>query len=71
MQRTPLLNPPLEAAVCQKMIAVVQDDLRAVENDILTVVLDREKYLQKMGRRQALCQALAALEDVYKREFDT
>jgi hypothetical protein len=69
-QRNGILNPPQEAAVCRKMIDAVAGQLQAVNHELATVVLDRERYLQKMGRAECLRETLAELRRIYAREFE-
>lgn len=65
-----LLNPPLEAAVCRKMLDRVSQELRANEGALVSNVMERERYLVFMGRIEALRTIQKQLQDIYAREFD-
>ena len=66
-----LLNPTQEATVCRQMISSVASQLSALDEALTTSVLDREQYLLKMGRAQALREATRELEHIYARNFET
>lgn len=64
-----LINPPVEAHACQMMIRHVEGQLRQVQRELSTVVLDREQYLVKVSRAITLEGVRADLEKIYAREF--
>ena len=68
--REGLLNPPVEANVCRQMIKAIEADLALVEKELTTVVMDRERYLQKMGRIDQARKSLGDLKRIYQREFE-
>jgi GTP1/Obg family GTP-binding protein len=71
MARGGLLNPPVEAAACRKMIDHVAEKLRTYERELASVVLDRERYLLLMGNIQSTRTHLQEMRQIYAREFET
>ena len=65
-----LLNPAVEASVCQKMIGQVADHLAHVEKQLSLNLMDRESYLQAFGKAAALRAALATLQQIYDAHFN-
>jgi hypothetical protein len=64
-----LLNPPVEAAVCQSMMTEVDRQLKLIEKDLAEVLMDRELYLQKLGAAQQLRTLSVTLNTLYERSF--
>lgn len=65
-----LLNPAVEASVCQKMIGRVAEQLAQVEKQLSLNLMDRESYLQAFGKATALRAALAAQQQIYDAHFN-
>jgi hypothetical protein len=68
--RQALLNPPVEAAICRKMIALVSQRANLLERELGTTLLDRETYLQKLGAARELRAMDRTLTLTYNREFN-
>lgn len=66
---SPLLNPPLEAEVCRRMISAVDEMLRDEEKRLCANVSEREAYLVRMGRIEAFRRAKAEMQGIYDRGF--
>lgn len=71
MAREGLLNPPIEAAVCRRIIDHMAAALDGYEHELSAVVLDRERYLLLMGRIQSTRENLIEMKRIYAREFET
>lgn len=65
-----LLNPPIEAAVCRRMIDAIAAQKHNIDTILVSRVLDRETYLQTVSKRIALDQAITELTGIYNREFN-
>lgn len=70
MNEVKLLNPAIEASVCQKLIGHVKDAIEVSEKKVTHGVLDREEYLQCMGSLFALRAVLKKMETEYRRNFE-
>lgn len=67
---TGLLNPPVEAAVCQQMIRVVKSRLATQERTLTTTIMSIEQYMRTFGQAEALRGILAELEQTYAKNFN-
>ncbi len=64
-----LLNEPLEASVCLKMIHAVDEQATILNGSLVTTVLDREQYLLKIGATKELEVVKARLQQIYDSNF--
>lgn len=65
-----LINPPVEAAACRKMIARAKAELNSSEHTLTSHLLNRDEYCQRFGEAQALRRLVKSLEDIYRKEFE-
>lgn len=65
-----LLNPTTDADGCQAMLSVARQLLEQREKELVTAVLDRETYLQKIGAANALRTLIARMEREFSRRFE-
>lgn len=71
MTEVALLNPPVEAAVCRKMIGAVKDEQEKINKALTGSILPQDKYHQTIGVSLALARLVDLLERMYDREFNT
>lgn len=65
-----VLNPPVEAVVCRRMIAALTTRRENLDMVLKTRVLEREDYLQTISKRIALDEAIKELTAIYDKEFN-
>lgn len=65
-----VLNPPVEAAVCRRMIATITARRESLDAALKTRVLERENYLQTISMRIALDEAIKEITSIYEKEFN-
>lgn len=70
MTREALLNAPREAATCKRMVEALEKRLREHEKILTRSVVDRETYIERMGRIMETRASIEELKSIYAREFE-
>lgn len=65
-----LLNPAVEASVCQKMIEQVKRQLQQVEHQLTHTPLDMNAYHAAFGRAAGLRAVVVDLTAIYDQNFN-
>ncbi len=66
-----ILNPPRSSEACLRMMECVEKRIEKDEKTLTTTVVDRELYLQLMGRVAIAREILREQKHIYATEFDT
>lgn len=64
-----LLNPQADGEAAGQMLIVAKGRLERLERELTTTVLDRDKYLLKIGAAQELRLIVNDLQVTYDRHF--